>query len=239
MRRLTGAFVLAVCAATAHSQTLERFAGGRTVDNLPALEAPVTTGAIVTMVDGTAYVVDTHRHRLMRRDPVTSMLTVFPSATAGAPWDQVHNVFRSATLISYLYAGGALYRLYLPSGQIELVTRLDNGSAACNSASYSAQFAADWNGNVYFTDPDHKQRLQGARLQFHPAFRGRRYRGIRGRWRAGRTRSFQQPIRPRHRLRKQHLHRRLRQQSHPQDQRLQASSPRSPATALRHTPART
>jgi hypothetical protein len=150
-RAMFGVLVLAA-ASMAQAQTLETFAGGRTVDNLPSLEAPVTTGAMLTTVDGTVYVVDTMRNRLMRRDPATSMLTLFPSSTVVAPWNAVYNVFRSASGNSYLYAGGALYQLFLPTGQIQLITRLDNGNTACNAGEYNAQFAADWNGNIYFVD---------------------------------------------------------------------------------------
>ncbi len=90
-RYLCGVVVLAA-AGSIQAQTLETFAGGRTVDNLLATEAPVTTGAMLTTVDGTVFVVDTFRHRLMRRDPASSMLTLFPGATAAAPWNQAASV---------------------------------------------------------------------------------------------------------------------------------------------------
>ncbi len=149
-RAMIGVLVLAA-AGVAQAQVLETFAGGRTVDNLPSIEAPVTTGAMLTTVDGTVYVVDTMRNRLMRRDPATSMLTLFPSSTVVPPWNAVHNIFRGGSNY-YLYAGGALYQLFLPDGQIQLITRLDFGTTACTQVSTDTQFAADWNGNIYYTD---------------------------------------------------------------------------------------
>ena len=205
-RAMIGVLVLAAAGVAQAQVLVETFAGGRTVDNLPSIEAPVTTGAMLTTVDGTVYVVDTMRNRLMRRDPATSMLTLFPSSTVVPPWNAVHNIFRGGSNY-YLYAGGALYQLFLPDGQIQLITRLDFGTTACTQVSTDTQFAADseWKHLLHRHGP--QQRVQGARVQFHPAYRGRRHRGIRRRRRTGRIRAFQQPVWHRRRLRKQRPHR--------------------------------
>ena len=152
-RYLCGVLVLAA-AGTSQAQTLETFAGGRIIDNLPANQSPMTSGSIVTAVDGTVYVVDIFRHKLMRRDPTTGILTRFPAGVTTPPWNAVDQVFRSVSGVTYVIGGGALYQLFLPDGQTNLITRLDNaGTTGCSNSTGNSQFAADWNGTVYFTDP--------------------------------------------------------------------------------------
>jgi sugar lactone lactonase YvrE len=150
---LAGVLGLAAAGAV-QGQTLEAFAGGRAIDNLPATEAPITTGPFIMDVQGTVYFVDQFRTRLMRRDPITGIVTRFPAGATEAWWRAVDSVFASRYGHTFVVAGWALYRLDLPAGTTELITRLDGGgpSIPC-TASLSSEYAADIQGTVYFTDP--------------------------------------------------------------------------------------
>src|SRR5688572_6809360 len=92
-RYLVGALVLAA-AGTVQAQTLETFAGGRVVDNLPALEAPVSPQGVLVGSDGTVFFLDGFARRLMRRHPTTTMLTGIPVGAPQYPYERVSHFFR-------------------------------------------------------------------------------------------------------------------------------------------------
>src|SRR5688572_10712337 len=110
-------------AATA--QTVETFAGGRLINDLPATEASVTPGSLAAAPDGSIFVVDSNFRRLLRKDPANSRLYTFPPGATQplqAPWDFVSHVFFGPNGDAYVLAGGSgsIYHLNAATGQLVL-----------------------------------------------------------------------------------------------------------------------
>ena len=152
MRRyLVGALVLAV-AGQAHSQSLDTFAGGRLMDNLPALEASVNPDSLASTPDGTIYVVDWFYHRLLRRDPVTSLLFTMPPAEVSQLWNSIDRVFFGPTGTGFIAAGGVLYQFNPATGGVVQRAPLDRTPAGPCTQYAPRQFAVDSTGAIYYTD---------------------------------------------------------------------------------------
>jgi sugar lactone lactonase YvrE len=154
-RYLLGALVLAA-ASSVQAQSVETFAGGRVVNNVPALEAPVVPEAVAVGPDGAIYVVNGFTHRLMRRDPATSTLTIKTYSassfgTAGPPF------FIGRNGSGYVVTGIRLYQVNLSTGSsVGLADVLKPGVPTCSApADWDMQFASDSSGSVYFTDAAH------------------------------------------------------------------------------------
>jgi streptogramin lyase len=108
-RYLFGALVLAA-AGSSHAQTLETFAGDRLVDNLPALESPISPHDIMPAADGSIWFLNGRGGRLMRSDPGTPTLTGWPAGAPSYPYERISHFFRGNTGTIYFITIGTVYQ---------------------------------------------------------------------------------------------------------------------------------
>ncbi len=153
-RYLVGVVVLAA-ASSIQAQTVETFAGGKIIDNVPALQAAVDPTEVAVGPDGAVYVVNNFTHKIMRRDPSTGMLSIIPP---GATSPAFNTIFFGTTGTAYtLTADSALEQRNLSTGIATSMALLRApGNPPCTAPwPGSAKFAVDSNGTVFFTDWEH------------------------------------------------------------------------------------
>ncbi len=152
--------VLCAHAPLAASQTVETFAGGRSIDNLPATAASVNPSAVAAAPDGTVYMVDWVFKRLLRRDPMTATLYTIPLVGLPPPFDAaqyntVDHFFFAPNGTGYVLSNSILFSINPVTGLVTQRARLwrsESPEVACNSYFPPHQFAVDGNGAIYYTD---------------------------------------------------------------------------------------
>jgi hypothetical protein len=143
--------------ASAQTVTVERIAGGRLVDDMPALEAPMWPQGLAAAADGTIYIVDSWAHRLLRRDPVNGKIyTMPPGVTYPVSTAWTFRVFFAPSGTAYVLSDGSVYQFNTTTGALTLVATLYSyPMAACRSLSENYQFAVDSAGTIYYTDSEY------------------------------------------------------------------------------------
>lgn len=145
---------LLALAPVSFGQTLETFAGGKIVDNLPALQTPLVPTGLTAGPDGAIYVSSTRQGNILRLDPSTGMLTVRAPGGANATFNNSYVAFHGPSGHAYLVKADVLYEIDPITGQATALTQLNqSGNPRC-VAHYSSNstFAVDAARNVYFVD---------------------------------------------------------------------------------------
>ncbi|HTU68093.1 MAG TPA: PxKF domain-containing protein [Steroidobacteraceae bacterium] len=148
-----GAWLACACltyGGAAAAQTVETFAGGRVIDNMPALEAPIVPRNVAVKPDGTIFTVNTRTIKLMRRDPATGTISLYPGA--GNFYNNTGVFFLDNAGYGYVLNGISLYRLNLTTLQGTRLANLLVSGVCTVHGDIDLQFAVDSTGAVYFTD---------------------------------------------------------------------------------------
>jgi sugar lactone lactonase YvrE len=140
--------------AAAQTVTVERIAGGRLMNDMPALEGSVNPQSLSVGPDGSVYVIDGQSHKALRRDPINGRLYMMPPGVTlpiPSPWAWVTSVFFAPNGTAYQFSNSTVSQLNTATGALTPIATINSWpGAACNYTADS--FAVDSSGTIYFVD---------------------------------------------------------------------------------------
>ena len=156
VRRLwVGILGLAAAGAVQGQVSIETYAGGRLVQNLPARDTPLTPGKLAVGPDGATFVTNEFSHNIMRWDPVTGIMTIGAPGPANSFYNSSHYAFFGRPGYAWLLRDFTLYDRNLSTGAATNYGQAQRTAPYCGfQYPHDGDMTAGTNGIVYFTDWD-------------------------------------------------------------------------------------